>query len=67
MKNINKHEINRKRIQNYMGKCEIPSNFRVDRNNGGQYLENFLIEFAKFVRNETLNELITFTKDKRKL
>jgi len=64
---INKHEINKKRIQNYMGKKNIPHDFRLEMiNGGGQYLDNFLLDFASFVQNETINEFVAELKSKRK-
>ena len=45
------------RIDNYMAKKEIDPKHRIPRNGGGQYLKNFLLEFAKFVRDETLIEV----------
>jgi hypothetical protein len=35
--------------------------------NGGQYLDNFLLEFAKFVRSETINEIVGELKFKREI
>ena len=65
---INKHEINKKRIQNYMGKKNIPHDFRLEMvTGGGQYLDNFLLDFATFVQNETINEIVVDLKSKRKL
>ena len=40
---------------------------RVNRDNGGQYLDNFLIEFAKVVREDLLNEQIGVLKEWKKL
>lgn len=39
---------------------------KIDRDNGGQYLINFLCEFADYVRNETINETVGIVKKMRK-
>ena len=68
MEQINKHEINKKCIQNYMVKKNIPHDFRLEMiHGGGQYLDNFLVEFAKFVKTETINEIVGDLKSKRDL
>lgn len=59
----NKHLIDKKRIQNYMGRRKIKHDFRVEMIGGGQYLDNFLIEFAQFVRTETINEIQSELKE----
>lgn len=40
---------------------------RVNRDGGGQYLDNFLIEFAKKVKEDLLNEQIGILKQMKKL
>lgn len=68
MEKINKHEINKKRIQNYMGKKNIPHDFRLEMiHGGGQYLDNFLVEFANFVKTEVINDIVGDLKSKRDL
>jgi hypothetical protein len=56
----------KKRIHNYLLKKGVKLDERVNRNNGGQYLDNFLIEFAKFVREDLINEQIGILKVLRK-
>ena len=68
MEKINKHEINKKRIQNYMGKKNIPHDFRLEMiQGGGKYLDNFLVEFANFVKTEVINDIVGDLKSKRDL
>jgi hypothetical protein len=56
----------KKRIHNYLLKKGVKLDERVNRDNGGQYLDNFLIEFAKFVREDLINEQIGILKELRK-
>lgn len=66
MDKINKHEINKKRIQNYMRKNNIPQDFRLDMIPcGGQYMDNFLLDFAKFVKDEVINEIVGDLKERK--
>ena len=44
-------------IDYFLQKNKIEAKQRIERPNGGQYLDNLLIEFAEFVRNETLIEV----------
>lgn len=43
-------------INNYLSKIKAEPKQRIDRDNGGQYLDNFLFEFAKFVKNDTIDK-----------
>ena len=45
------------RIEKYLKKKGADPKQRVQRDNGGQYLKNLLLEFAVFVRDETLIEV----------
>jgi hypothetical protein len=56
----------KKRIHNYLLKKGVKLDERVNRDNGGQYLDNFLIEFTKFVREDLINEQIGILKELRK-
>jgi hypothetical protein len=56
----------KKRIHNYLLKRGVKLDERVNRDNGGQYLDNFLIDFAKFVREDLINEQIGILKELRK-
>lgn len=43
-------------INNYLNKIKADPNQRIERDNGGQYLDNLLFEFATLVRNHTIDE-----------
>lgn len=43
-------------IFNYLKKIDADPKQRIERNNGGQFLHNFLIEFAKIVRDKTIDD-----------
>lgn len=47
-----------KEIKNYIEKREMNPKQRIDRNGGGQYLDNFLYEFAEYVKNKTKSDMI---------
>lgn len=55
----------KKQIHNYLLRRGVRLDQRVDCNNGGQYLDNFLIDFAQFVREDLLNEQIGVLKKMR--
>jgi hypothetical protein len=57
----------KKKIHNYLMKRGIKLDERVNRDGGGQYLDNFLIEFAKKVKEDLLNEQIGVLKEWKKL
>jgi hypothetical protein len=38
---------------------------RVQKNGGGQYLDNFLIEFAQDIKEKTINDAVTILKKMR--
>ena len=50
--------MNIKRIERYMERKGMDTKERITREGGGQYLKNFLIEFAIDVRKEALDEVI---------
>lgn len=52
----------KKRIINYLNTRKVTLNQRVDMPNGGQYLENFLSDFARVVRDDLLNEQLSVLK-----
>lgn len=58
--------MDKKRIHNYLLKRGVKLDERVNRDGGGQYLDNFLIDFAKFVREDLLNEQIGVLKQMKK-
>ena len=43
-------------INNYLIKIKAEPKQRIERDNGGQYLDNFLFEFAKIVRDNTIDK-----------
>jgi len=45
------------RVEKYLDKRGMDKDQRLVRDNGGQYLKNFLVEFAAFVKQETLTEV----------
>ncbi len=55
----------KKRIHHYLLKKGVKLDERVKIPNGGQYLDNFLVEFAQFVREDLLNEQIGVLKEMR--
>lgn len=50
--------MNIRQIERYMERKGMDTKERVTKNNGGQYLKNFLIEFAMDVRKEAMDEVI---------
>ena len=59
--------MDKKRIHNYLMKRGIKLDERVNRDGGGQYLDNFLIDFSKAVREDLLNEQIGVLKQMKKI
>ena len=59
--------MDKKRIHNYLMKRGIKLYERVNRDGGGQYLDNFLIDFSKAVREDLLNEQIGVLKQMKKI
>ena len=55
----------KKALENYLAKRGMKPKQRIDKNGGGQYLDNFLIEFAMDIKEETLNEAVTVLKKMR--
>ena len=50
--------MNIRQIERYMERKGMDTKERVTKTGGGQYLKNFLIEFAIDVRNEAMDEII---------
>jgi hypothetical protein len=50
--------MNIRQIERYMERKGMDTKERVAKTGGGQYLKNFLIEFAIDVRKEALDEVI---------
>jgi hypothetical protein len=57
----------KKQIHKYLLKRGVKLDERVNRDNGGQYLDNFLIEFSQAVREDLINEQIGILKELKKL
>ena len=51
--------MNIRQIERYMERKGMDTKERVTKTGGGQYLKNFLIEFAMDVRKEAMDEIIT--------
>lgn len=56
-----------KLIENFIKSRGGDCNQRIERDNGGQYLINFLKEFASFVKEETLIDVQKEIKKMRNL
>lgn len=50
--------MNIRQIERYMERKGMDTKERVTKTGGGQYLKNFLIEFAMDVRKEAMDEII---------
>lgn len=50
--------MNIRQIERYMERKGMDTRERVTKTGGGQYLKNFLIEFAMDVRKEAMDEII---------
>lgn len=50
-------------IRNYLNKKKVPLHSRIEIPNGGQYVENFLFDFAKVVIDDFLNEQLSVLKE----
>lgn len=59
--------MNKIQIENYLKKRGMNPKDRVQKDNGGQYLDNFLVEFAAAVKEKTLNDAVTTLKRMRDL
>ena len=59
--------MDKKKIHNYLMKRGVKLDERVNRDGGGQYLDNFLIEFSKKVKEDLINEQIGVLKQWKKL
>lgn len=55
----------KKHIENYLEKRGMNPKQKLERDRGGQFLINFLNEFAEHVRFETLNETVGIIKKLR--
>ena len=53
----------KKQIHSYLIKKGIRLDQRVSMDGGGQYLDNFLIDFEKFIREDLINQQIRALKE----
>jgi hypothetical protein len=52
-------------IKNYILRINANPKQRIERNGGGQYLDNFLMEFYKIVRDKTIDECRSVLKKQK--
>lgn len=57
----------KEQVEKYLDNKGMDPKERVKRDNGGQFLSNFLVEFARDVKNKTLNDVVTEIKKRREL
>ena len=62
-KQLNK--MDKRQIESYLKKKGMNPKDRVQKNGGGQYLDNFLIEFAQDIKEKTINDSVTLLKRMR--
>jgi len=65
MKNINQNKMDKRQIERYLERKGMNSKDRLQKNGGGQYLDNFLIEFAQDIKEKTINDAVTALKRMR--
>lgn len=57
----------KKQIQKYLENREMNGSQRLEKQGGGQYLENFLVEFSEHIRNEAINELVGVLRKQKRI
>ena len=57
--------MDKRQIENYLERKGMNSKDRLQKNGGGQYLDNFLIEFAQDIKEKTINDAVTALKRMR--
>ena len=57
--------MDKRQIEKYLEKKGMNPNARVQKNGGGQYLNNFLVEFAQDIKEKTINDAVTTLKRMR--
>lgn len=55
--------MDKKKIQRFLENRGMDPKERLGRKNGGQYLDNFLVEFSEIIREETIREVSTTIKE----
>jgi hypothetical protein len=57
--------MDKRQVESYLKKKGMNPKDRVQKNGGGQYLDNFLIEFAQDIKEKTINDSVTLLKRMR--
>ena len=57
--------MDKRQIEIYLERKGMNSKDRLQKNGGGQYLDNFLIEFAQDIKEKTINDAVTALKRMR--
>jgi len=57
--------MDKRQIERYLERKGMNSKDRLQKNGGGQYLDNFLIEFAQDIKEKTINDAVTALKRMR--
>ena len=64
-KPLNQNKMDKKQIEKYLENRGMKPKARLEKNGGGQYLDNFLIEFAQYIKEKTINDVVTALKRMR--
>ena len=65
MKLLKQNNMDKRQIEKYLEKKGMKPKARLEKNGGGQYLDNFLIEFAQDIKEKTINDVVTALKRMR--
>jgi len=65
MKLLNQNKMDKRQIEKYLENRGMKPKARLEKNGGGQYLDNFLIEFAQDIKEKTINDAVTTLKRMR--
>lgn len=57
--------MDKRQVELYLKRKGMDAKQRLTKDRGGQYLNNFLIEFAQDIKEKTLNDAIAKLKDMR--
>jgi hypothetical protein len=57
--------MDKRQIEKYLERKGMNPKDRLKKNGGGQYLDNFLIEFAQDIKEKTINDAVTELKRMR--
>ena len=64
-KHLNQNKMDKRQIERYLERKGMNPKDRLQKNGGGQYLDNFLIEFAQDIKEKTINDAVTILKKMR--